>query len=75
MVAEKASIINGGRPNNTNRFITTIRTVIELGFSLNYLLLCYFAMLVGNNELATTKNAGESLAILIAMRMGRCNVM
>jgi len=28
-------------------------------------------MLVGNNELATTKNAGESLAILIAMRMRR----
>jgi hypothetical protein len=28
-------------------------------------------MLVGNNELATTTNAGESLAILIAMRMRR----
>ena len=27
MVAETASIINGGRPNNTNRFITTIRTI------------------------------------------------
>jgi hypothetical protein len=26
-------------------------------------------MLVGNNESATTKNAGKSLAILIAMRM------
>jgi hypothetical protein len=30
-------------------------------------------MLVGNNELAITKNAGESLAILIAMRMRRYN--
>jgi hypothetical protein len=28
-------------------------------------------MLVGNNELAITKNAGKSLAILIAMRMQR----
>jgi hypothetical protein len=28
-------------------------------------------MLVGNNESATTTNAGESLAILIAMRMRR----
>jgi hypothetical protein len=28
-------------------------------------------MLVGNNESATTKNAGKSLAILIAMRMWR----
>ena len=28
-------------------------------------------MLVGNNESATTKNAGESLAISIAMRMRR----
>jgi hypothetical protein len=26
-------------------------------------------MLVGNNELAITKNSGESLAILIAMQM------
>jgi hypothetical protein len=30
-------------------------------------------MLVGNNFLATTKNAGESLAISIAMRMRRYN--
>ena len=29
-------------------------------------------MLVGNNELATTKNTGKLLAILIAMRMRRC---
>jgi hypothetical protein len=28
-------------------------------------------MLVGNNELATTKNAGESLVISIAMAMQR----
>jgi hypothetical protein len=28
-------------------------------------------MLVGNNELATTKNAGKLLAISIAMRMRR----
>jgi hypothetical protein len=28
-------------------------------------------MLVGNKELATTKNAGELLAISIAMRMRR----
>ncbi len=28
-------------------------------------------MLVGNNESATTKNAGESLVISIAVRMGR----
>jgi hypothetical protein len=28
-------------------------------------------MLVGNNESATTKNAGESLDITIAMRMRR----
>jgi hypothetical protein len=31
-------------------------------------------MLVGNNELAITKNAGELLAILIAMRMWRYDV-
>ena len=31
-------------------------------------------MFVGNNELATTKNAGESLAISIAMRMQRYDV-
>jgi len=30
-------------------------------------------MLVGNNELATTKNAGESLGISIAMRMLPCD--
>jgi len=30
-------------------------------------------MLVGNNESATTKNAGESLVILIAMQMWRCD--
>ena len=30
-------------------------------------------MLVGNNELATTKNAGELLAISIAMRMRQYN--
>ena len=30
-------------------------------------------MLVGNNESATTTNAGESLAISIAMRMQRYN--
>jgi hypothetical protein len=30
-------------------------------------------MLEGNNVLATTKNAGKSLAILIAMRMQRYN--
>ena len=30
-------------------------------------------MLVGNNELATTKKAGESLAISITMRMWRYN--
>ena len=31
-------------------------------------------MFVGNNELATTKNAGESLAVLIVMRMRRYDV-
>jgi len=30
-------------------------------------------MLVGNNESATTKKAGESLVISIAMRMRRCD--
>ena len=30
-------------------------------------------MLVGNNELATTKNAGELLVILIAVRMQWCD--
>ena len=30
-----------------------------------------FSYLVGNNESATTKNAGESLAISIAMSMRR----
>ena len=30
-------------------------------------------MLVGNNESATTKNAGALLVILIAMLMWRCN--
>ncbi len=31
-------------------------------------------MLVGNNELAITKNAGKLLAILIAMQMRQYNV-
>jgi hypothetical protein len=31
-------------------------------------------MLVGNNESTTTKNVGQSLAILIAMRMWRYDV-
>jgi len=31
-------------------------------------------MLVGNNESATTKNAGESLVFSIAVRMRRCDV-
>jgi hypothetical protein len=30
-------------------------------------------MLVGNNESATTKNAGELLVISIAMRMRQCD--
>jgi len=45
--------------------------MLHLGFSLNQLLLCYLAMVVGNNELTTTKNADESLAILMAMAMQR----
>ena len=32
-------------------------------------------MLVGNNELATAKNAGEFLAILIAMWMWWCDAI
>jgi hypothetical protein len=32
-------------------------------------LLCYLTILVGNNESKTTKNAGESMAISIAMAM------
>jgi hypothetical protein len=28
MDAETTSIVDGGRPNNMNRFITTIRTII-----------------------------------------------
>jgi hypothetical protein len=39
--------------------------------SLKSLLLCYLAMLVGNNESRTAKNAGTLLAILIAMWMWR----
>jgi hypothetical protein len=31
----------------------------------------YLAMVVGNNESTATKNAGESLAIMIAMVMQR----
>jgi hypothetical protein len=31
-------------------------------------------MLVGNNESATTKNAGKSLVFSIAMQMRRCDV-
>ena len=34
----------------------------------------YLGMVVGNNESATTKNAGKSLAILIAMQMRQYNV-
>jgi hypothetical protein len=30
-------------------------------------------MVMGNNKLVTTKNAGESLAILIAMQMRQYN--
>jgi hypothetical protein len=55
MDAETASIVNGGRPNNTNRFITTIRTIIYLGFSLNLLLLCYLTILVGKKQIDDNK--------------------
>ena len=34
----------------------------------------YLGMVVGNNESVTTKNAGKSLAILIAMQMRQYNV-
>ena len=34
----------------------------------------YLGMVVGNNESATTKNAGKLLAILIAMQMRQYNV-
>jgi len=34
----------------------------------------FLYVVVGNNKSTTTKNAGESLAILIAIRMRRCNV-
>jgi hypothetical protein len=74
MDAKTAFIVDGRRPNNMNRIITTIRTIILLGFSLNSLLLCYLAMLVGNNKSATTKNAGKLLAISIAMQMRWCGV-
>ncbi len=71
MVTETASIIDGGRHKQTSRFKTAIRTIIELGFSLNSLLLGFLAMVVGYNESTTTKNVGESLAISIAMQMRR----
>ena len=73
MVAETASTINSGHHKHKNRLIHTNWTTLNLGFSLNWLLLCYWAMVVGNNESTTTKNAGESLAISIIMAMQRYN--
>ena len=54
---------------HTIRFITTIKTIFHLCYSKNLLLICYLAMVMGNSKSATTQNAGESLAILIAIQM------
>ena len=40
-------------------------------FSLNYLVLCYLATVVGDNEISNDKNEDELLAISIAMAMQR----
>jgi hypothetical protein len=65
-----ASIVDGGRPNNTIRFIRNKKNnLTRFYFKLTITML--FSYLVGNNESATTKNAGESLAISIAMSMRR----
>ena len=69
MMAKTASIVNGGRHKHKIRFITYKWTMLHLGFSLNELLLCYLAMVVGNNKSTTMKNIGKFLAILIAMQM------
>ncbi len=43
MVAKKASIIDGRYHKHTNWLITYQRKILRLGFSLNWLLLCYLA--------------------------------
>jgi hypothetical protein len=46
-----------------------------LCFSLNYLLLCYLATVMGDNKIGDDKNEGELLAILIAMGMQQYDVI
>ena len=59
MEAKTASIIDSGHHKHMNRLITYEWTMLHLGFRLNWLLLCYLAMVVGNNESEKTmKNAG-----------------
>ena len=58
MVAETASIVDGGRHKNTFRFI---RITITMPFSYGS----------GNNESTMTKNAGKLLVFSIAMQMQR----
>ena len=41
-----------------------------LCYSLNYLILCFLAIAVGDNKLTTPENAGEPLAISIACECG-----
>jgi hypothetical protein len=59
MVAKAASIVSGGRPNNNNRLITKYSTMLYLGFSSNYLLLCYLAMVMGNNGIDDYKKCRQ----------------
>jgi hypothetical protein len=40
-----------------------------VGSSLNILLLCYLATVVGDNKIGNDKNEGKSLAISIAVSM------
>jgi hypothetical protein len=67
------TITNSHNSNLTNIVLPSNEQRYILVFSFNKLLLCYLAMVVGNNASTTMKNAGKLLAISIVMQMRWCN--
>jgi hypothetical protein len=59
MVAKVASIVDSGCPNNTNRLITEYLTTLRPDFSLNNLLLCYLAMVMGDSGIDDYKKCRQ----------------
>ncbi len=63
-----AFIVDGGHPNNTIRFITTMNNNLTwFWFKLTTIMM--FSYVTGKQRIGNNKNAGKSLAISVAMRM------